>query len=94
MRPEWITTEAVNTRRGPPQVLHQQTRTDYERTQNDSEAVVNSQCIFLRGFYVKERMEGVLPDDSDGDEDVTVEELSPSIQVSPLNFKLHIFNRL
>jgi hypothetical protein len=103
----WRTTQAVNTRRGPPQALHQQTRLDYEGTQNDSELEsVNNQCIFLRGFYVKDRLwgpqvmkagagyhdpgkygpeeegaEGVL-----ADEDVTVEALLPSTQVSPLTF--------
>lgn len=55
----WRTTQAVNTRRGPPQVLHQQTRLGYEETQNDSsETLVNNQCIFLRGLYVKERLWG------------------------------------
>ena len=54
----WRTTQAVNTRRGPPQVLQQQTRSDYEGTQNDGETLVNNQCIFLRGFYVKERIWG------------------------------------
>ena len=109
----WRTTQAVKTRQGPPEALHQQTRPDYEGTQNDSETLVNNQCIFLRGFFVKDRLwrpmamkagagyhdagkygpeeegvEGVL-----ADEGVTVETLLPSTQVSPLNLKLHIFNR-
>ena len=108
----WRTTQPVHTRQGPRPV-HQQTRPDYEGTQNDSETLVNNQCIFLRGFYVKDRLlgprvmkagagyhdpgkygpeeegaEGVL-----ADEGVVVVELSPSTQASPLNLKLHIFNR-
>ena len=108
----WRTTQTVSTRRGPPQALHQQTRPDYE-TQNDSETLVNNQCIFLRGFYVKDRLWGIGPkamkagagyhdpgkygpeeEGAEGvltDESVTVEALSPSTQVSPLNFKPYIF---
>jgi hypothetical protein len=51
----WRTTQPVITRWGPPQALHQQTRPNDEGTQNDSETLVNDQCIFLRGLYVKER---------------------------------------
>ena len=54
----WRTTQPVITRWGPPQALHQQTRPDYEGTQNDSETLVNDQCIFLRGLYVKDRLLG------------------------------------
>ena len=43
---------------GALQALHQQTRSDYEGTQNDSEMLVNDQCIFLRGLYVKDRLLG------------------------------------
>ena len=51
----WRTTQAVNTRRGPPQALYQHTRPNYEGPQNDSETQVNNQCIFLRGFCIKNR---------------------------------------
>ena len=54
----WRTTQAMNTRRGPPQALHQQPRQDNDETQNDSETLANNQCIFLRGFYVKDRLWG------------------------------------
>ena len=54
----WRATQAVNTRRGPPGVLHQQTRPDYEGTRDDNETLVNNQCIFLRGFYIKDRLWG------------------------------------
>jgi hypothetical protein len=90
----WRITQAINTRLGPPHALHQQTRPDYE-------TLVNNQCIFLRGFYVKDRLRGSQvmnagagyhdPEEEGAesvlaDEDVTVEELVPSTQVSPLNF--------
>ena len=56
----WGAAQAVKTREGPPQALaRQQTRRpDREETQpeNESEMPVNNQCIFLRGFYVKERL--------------------------------------
>jgi hypothetical protein len=93
----WRTTQAVNTRRGPP-------RPGNEGAQIDSEMLVNNQCIFLRGYYVKERPLGIGPkiikagagyhdpgkydpeeDEVEGvlsDESVTVEELLPSTQVS------------
>jgi len=54
----WRATQAVNTRQGPPQALHQQTHSDYEGTRNDSETLVDNQCVFLRGFYVKDRLWG------------------------------------
>ena len=57
----WTTTQPVITRWGPPQALHQQTRLDYEGTQNDGETLVNDQCIFLRGLYVKDRFLGLGP---------------------------------
>ena len=101
----WRTTQAMNTRRGPPQALHQQPRQDNDETvtQNDSEILANNQCIFLRGFYVKDRLWGPQvmkagagyhdpgkhnPDEEEAegvltDDDVTVESLSPSTQVSP-----------
>ena len=52
----WRTTQPVHTRQGPPR--GQQTPLDSEGTQNDSEMLVNNQCIFLRGFYIKERLLG------------------------------------
>ena len=57
----WTTTQPVITRWGPPQALHQQTRLDYEGTQNDGETLVNDQCIFLRGLYIKDRFLGLGP---------------------------------
>jgi len=98
----WSTTQAINTRRGPPLAFRQQPREDNDETRNDNGTLVNNQCVFLRAFYVKERLwgpqvmkagagyhdpgrhdpeeegaEGVLADD-----DVTVESLVPSTQVS------------
>ena len=99
----------MNTRRGPPEALYLQPRQDDNETQNDNRRLVNNQCIFLRGFYIRERLvlgprvmkagagyhdpgkygpeeeraEGLL-----ADEDVTVESLLPSNQVSPLIFIL------
>ena len=52
----WRTTQPMNTRRGPPQALHLQPRQDDNETQNDNRTLANNQCIFLRGFYVKERL--------------------------------------
>ena len=102
----WRTTQAMNTRRGPPQpqALHQQSHQDCDEAQNDSETLANNQCIFLRGFYVRDRLWGPQvikagagyhdpgkygPDEEGAegvlaDEDVTVESLLPSTQVSPL----------
>lgn len=48
--------------------------------QNDSETLVNNQCVFLRGFHIKGRQKEVK--DVWGDEDVTIEDLTPSTQVS------------
>lgn len=69
-----------NTRRGPSQALHQQ---DRDETQNDRKTLVNNQCIFIRGIYIKDRFE----EDGDGvvgDEYVTVESFPPKTRVSPL----------
>ena len=52
----WRTTQPMNTRRGPPQALHLQPRQDDNEAQDDNRTLVNNQCIFLRGFYVKERL--------------------------------------
>ena len=52
----WSTTQAMNTRRGPPRALHDQTHQN--ETENESETLFNNQCIFLRGFYVKDRLWG------------------------------------
>ena len=62
---------------------------DYKGTQNDSETLVNDQCIFLRGLYVKDRLlEEEEVEDKLSDDDVFVEELTPSTLVSPFNLKL------
>ena len=52
----WSTTQPMNTRRGPPQALHLQVRQDDNEIQNDNRTLANNQCIFLRGFYLKERI--------------------------------------
>jgi len=107
----WRTTHAINTRRGPPQnfQLHWWFTGDFGETQLelDHDTLDNNQCIFLRGFYVKDRLwgphtikagagyhdpgkhgpeeggpEGVFVDD-----DVTLESLSPSMQVSQSTFR-------
>ena len=57
----WRATQPILPRWGPPQALHQQTHPDNEGTQNDGETLVNDQCIFLRGLYVKDRFWGFGP---------------------------------
>ena len=52
----WRTNQAVNTRQGPPQYHHQQSDQVHEGTQNRSEPLIKNQCIFLRGFYVRDRI--------------------------------------
>jgi hypothetical protein len=52
----WRTTQAVNTRRGPPHLGNEGAQDD-----TSSETLVNNQCIFLRGFYVKERRLRIAP---------------------------------
>ena len=54
----WSTTQptSIHTRQGPPQVLDLQARQDNNETQNDNRTLANNQCVFLRGFYLKERL--------------------------------------
>ena len=52
--------------------------------------LVNDQCIFLRGIYVKDRLEEEAEDDL-YDEDVIVESYPPPSQVSTLNLKTFIY---
>ena len=54
----WRTTQAMNTRRGPPQALRQQPRQNNDETEDDNGTPVSNQCVFLRGFYVRERLWG------------------------------------
>ena len=101
----WRTTQAMNTRRGPPHAIDQQPRQDNEETQNHNETLLNNQCVFLRGLYIKDRWlprvmkagagyhdPGKHGPEEEGeavlaDEDVIVESLLPSSQVSPLTFR-------
>ena len=102
----WRTTQ-TNTRQGPPHALHLQPRQDNDEAQNDNRTLINNQCVFLRGFYIKERLvwvprvmkagagyhdPGKYGPEEEGtegllaDEDVTVESLVSSTQVSSLIF--------
>ena len=51
----WRTTQPMNTRQGPPHALHLQPRQDNDEAQNDNRTLINNQCVFLRGFYIKEK---------------------------------------
>ena len=51
----WRTSSAITTRPGPYRPPSLQ---DHEEIQNLSETLVNNQCVFLRGFCVKERFLG------------------------------------
>jgi len=79
----------MNARRGPPQVLRQHPRQDNDETQYYSETLVNNQCSFIRGVYIKDRLNtgkyGPMEEGGcDWCEYVTVESL---VQVPPTHWQ-------
>jgi len=94
----WRVTQNVPTRRGPTRALNQQPPQNSEGGQNEREHLDNTECIFIRGVYVKDRIWRSVGYDDPGkygpeeegadavldDEDVTVQSILPSTKVSPL----------
>jgi hypothetical protein len=74
------TTQPMNTRQGPPQasLFEQQSHQDNNEIQNDSENTTGQSMRFPPWFIRQGTVEGVL-----SNEDVTVESMLPSTQVSP-----------
>jgi hypothetical protein len=93
----WRVNQTVPTRRGP-RALNQQPLQNSEGSQNERGHLDNTECIFIRGVYVKDRVSRSVGYDDLGkygpeeeeaeavldDEDVTVQSILPSTEVSPL----------
>ena len=94
---EWRVNQTEPTRRGPPWALNQQPLQNSEGSQNERGHLDNTEYIFIRGVYVKDRTRrsvgyddlGKYSPEEDGaevvlDEDVPVQSMLPETQVSPL----------
>ena len=94
----WRANQNTTTRRGPLQALNQQPLQDSEGSRAHLD---NTECIFIRGVYVKDRIWRSVGYDDLGkydpeeeeaegvldDEDATVQTLLPEAQVSPLTIE-------